>query len=232
MLRNVYPRRIEIPPFLSDFLSRMYPTIRWNQVHFYEGMPWFAPKWAGAIVLPHPFHYNQMCVYYKHFDCLSPSGLATIAHEGMHLLQAFELQNAIGLGYYRGFLIYYNILSVIRTVALAGKVPFKKLNKLAYRTHPMEIPAYRQGDKLHQCLHEYYSNKQYSKLLHHKDVVPDFMNTYPDLVCTKSQTQYNRSLMKYLGGAIITIPIALLNPVILIILKTILFFPYLYFQKK
>ncbi|MBX7240229.1 MAG: hypothetical protein K1X92_00675 [Bacteroidia bacterium] len=231
MIWKVYPRLLEVPPFLADFLNRMYPAVPWQKVRFYEGMPWFAPKWASAIVLPHPWHFNTMCVYYKQFDFLSPTGLSTIAHEGMHILQAFELQKAKGLGYYRGFLIYYNILSLIRMFQLLGKVSLKKLNKSAYRSHPMEIPAYNQGDKVFKYLHEYYADNQYSKLLHHHEVVSAFMDKYPDLVKINSGTRYDKSIPKYFAGALITIPIALVNPVILIFLKGILFLPYLFFRK-
>ena len=232
MLHKIYPKQIPVPAFLSTLLTEMYPAIPWEQVEMYEGMPWFAPKWAGAIVLPNGWHYRKMRIYFKHFDALSPSGLSTIAHEGTHILQAFELQNAYGLGYFRGFIIYYNILSALQMLKLLGKVPLKSLNKTAYRSHPMEIPAYRQGDNAFRCMLEFYAASGYQKKIDEAGCSEAFMQKNPDLIRLTSGTDYGRNWVKYLVGAIITFPIMLANPVIEIVLKIVFYLPFLYRKSK
>ncbi len=233
MIQKIFPKPRKLPESLCTLLREMYPNIPWKKVQFYEGMPWFAPRWASAIVLPHHWYYRTMCVFFKKFEFHTPSGISTLVHEAMHVQQAYELQHKISWGFNQGFIIYYNILSVIRTFQLLGKVPLKSLNTMAYRTHPMEIPAYNQGDKVYYCLHQYYKERGYAKLLHQDaSVVLDFLKKNPDLTISQSGTHYRKNSFKLLGGLFITLPISVIAPLCLIILKILFFLPQQYYRSR
>lgn len=146
LYRWVFPEIIERTVEVNQLLKKLYPTVNWDTVRFYKGMPWFMiGNFAHAIVLPGTWHYRRIHAYFSKYAPRTVQGLSTIVHESFHVLQYHDTGRGIGL--LRGFLVYY----LADYFQLLFKYGFKKdwatTNDLAYREHPMEIPAYMQDDE-------------------------------------------------------------------------------------
>jgi hypothetical protein len=112
-------------------LAKLYPNINWRRVSFYEGLPWFTPTvapYVTAQALPHFYSPGRYCIYLKKFDESRVQCLADLVHEAFHVLQAMHFAKGYGIGFFRGWMLYY-IASFI---------------KLGYRNNPFEVPAYDQ----------------------------------------------------------------------------------------
>lgn len=112
-------------------LSVIYPTLDWDRVSFYEGLPWFTPlvaPYVTAQVLPDFYSFGKYRIYLKKIDESRAQCLADIAHEGFHILQAMHFGKGYGIGFLRGFMIYYLVLFFTQ----------------GYRMNSLEIPAYDQ----------------------------------------------------------------------------------------
>jgi len=145
LYRGVFPERIVRTPEIEKLLQKLYPTVNWKNVRFYTGMPWFMGNgFAHAIVLPGTWHYRRIHAYFSSYQPNTTRGISTIAHEAFHVLQYQDMGR--GLGLLRGFIVYY----LADYFELLFKNGFKKgwviANDIAYRQHPMEIPAYQQDD--------------------------------------------------------------------------------------
>lgn len=125
-LKRKYPTETT---FLT--LEKLYPEIDWRRVEFYEGLPWFTPliaPYVSAQALPDFYSFSKYRIYIRIFDESRPQCLADIVHEGFHVLQAMRFFKGYGIGFLRGFMIYYNAVFA----------------KFGYRNNPFEIPAYDQ----------------------------------------------------------------------------------------
>lgn len=146
LYRWVFPETIQRTADVNQLLEKLYPTINWDKVRFHKGMPWFmVGNFAHAIVLPATWHYQRIHAYFSQYDTHTSRGLSTVVHESFHVLQYQDTGRGIGL--LRGFLVYY----LADYFQLLFKYGFKKswmtANDLAYREHPMEIPAHMQDDE-------------------------------------------------------------------------------------
>lgn len=115
-------------------LKDLYPSVNWNRVDFYEGLPWFTPYIAPhltAQALPQFYSFSRYRIYTKNFDESKPQYLADIVHEGYHVMQAMQFWKGYGLGFFRGLMLYYNALFI----------------KHGYRSNPFEITAHDQENR-------------------------------------------------------------------------------------
>jgi len=148
----VFPRVIEPDAETQTLLRNIYPTINWQKVRFYEGLPWFiAGSYVNAIVLPATWNRQYIHAYFAVYQPDTLAGLSTIIHEGFHVLQYQDLGK--GIGFMRRFMVFY----LADYFQLFFKNIFKKgsqvANRIAYEKHPMEIPAYTQDRYFSQhCL--------------------------------------------------------------------------------
>jgi hypothetical protein len=123
-------------------LRRLYPTINWERVNFYEGLPWFTPTvapYVTAQALPHFYSHGRYCIYLKKFDESRVQCLADIVHEAFHVLQAMHFARGYGAGFFRGWMFYYIAFFI----------------ESGYRQNPFEVPAYDQEFRfLDYCLRQ------------------------------------------------------------------------------
>jgi len=123
--------RVEPPPGLLDLLAALYPTVRWDEVAFHQGIPapfdLFGVK--GGITLPEPLGTRGVRIHVGKWDPCSNAGLALLVHEAFHVLQYQE--SAGGVGLLRGFTLKY-----LLRAAWEGGAERNKYEK----------PAYAQGD--------------------------------------------------------------------------------------
>lgn len=120
-----------VKPSTIQLLEDIYPTVNWDRVDFYEGLPWFTPliaPYVTAQALPQFYSFSRFRIYLKKFDESRAQCLADIVHEGLHVLQGMHFWKGYGFGIFRGFTVYYSALYV----------------KYGYRNNPLEIPAYDQ----------------------------------------------------------------------------------------
>ncbi|MBA3665683.1 MAG: hypothetical protein H0W61_15975 [Bacteroidetes bacterium] len=118
-------------PSTIRLLHNLYPSVDWSRVDFYEGLPWFTPlvaPYVSAQALPHFYSFSRYRIYLKKYDESRGQCIADIVHEAYHILQSMQFANGYGVGFFRGFMIYYNALFV----------------KYGYRQNPFEITAYNQ----------------------------------------------------------------------------------------
>jgi hypothetical protein len=126
-----FPREISPPDCVLALLRTVYPTVDWDSVTFHDGIPHVISTGQSAITLPDTYSFTGIGVYFASgaWDTCSEDGLATIVHEGMHVLQLQGAIGGVGLGFARPFIIQY--LS-----CWAG-------HGFSYDEHPMEREAYR-----------------------------------------------------------------------------------------
>jgi hypothetical protein len=138
--RNFFRRRHRPEPSTIKLLQDIYPNVDWRRVRFYEGLPWFTPPvapYVTAQALPHFYSFGGFCIYLKRFDETRAQCLADIIHEAYHVMQAMKFGRGYGIGFLRGWMIYY----------LAEFV------KHGYRKNAFEVPAYNQEFRfLSYCL--------------------------------------------------------------------------------
>ncbi len=114
-----------------QLLKDIYPGVDWNRVDFYEGLPWFTPTvapYVTAQALPQFYSFGRFRIYLTKFDESRAQCLADIVHEAFHIMQGMHFLKGYGLGFFRGFMVYYNALFL----------------RFGYRNNPFEIPAYDQ----------------------------------------------------------------------------------------
>ena len=103
-------RKVQPSRCVQELLEAVYPTIRWEPVSFYAGLPSGVKRFTNvAITLPAPLGTRGLGVYIheKHFDPCTPAGLGLLVHECFHVLQFQERLGGMGLGPLRGFTVQY-----------------------------------------------------------------------------------------------------------------------------
>jgi hypothetical protein len=128
---NFYLRKHTPLPSTLKLLQDLYPNVNWNRVDFYEGLPWFTPLVAPYVTcqaLPRFYSLSGFRIYIRKFDESRAQCLADIVHEAFHVMQAMRFGRGYGVGFFRGWMLYY-----IAVFARHG-----------YRQNPFEIPAYDQ----------------------------------------------------------------------------------------
>jgi hypothetical protein len=112
-------------------LKNIYPTVNWNHVDFYEGLPWFTPlvaPYVTAQALPDFYSCSRFRIYLSKFDETKAQCISDIVHEAFHVLQGMHFAKGYGVGFFRIWMVYYIAFFI----------------KYGYRQNPFEIPAYDQ----------------------------------------------------------------------------------------
>lgn len=128
------PEKREPTPCVRDLLAALYPTVRWEKVTFYEGLPGWVQRFThGAITLPDPLGTHGIDVYVAagQWNPCTPGGLGLLVHECFHVLQFQE--GGAGLGALRVFTLKY----LFRAIFEGGG-----------RENRYEKPAYEQEEKI------------------------------------------------------------------------------------
>jgi hypothetical protein len=98
--------RVEPTPGLLGLLAALYPTVRWDEVSFHEGIPApFSLFTQGGITLPEPLGTHGIRIHVARWDPCSVPGLALLVHEAFHVLQYQE--SLPGISLLRGFTVKY-----------------------------------------------------------------------------------------------------------------------------
>jgi hypothetical protein len=211
--KNFFLKKQTPLPTTLQLLKDLYPTVNWNRVDFYEGLPWYTPfiaPYVNAQALPQFYSFNRFSIYLIKFDESRAQCLADIVHEGMHVLQGMRFWKGYGLGMLRGFTIFYSAFFV----------------KYGYRNNPLEIPAYDQEFRfLDFCekhnLHGITPKVDTSEL---KDIYRE-----SSLVFEEFKFRYRDNFILLPVGFIFSTLVAIIKP----ILDALLFFIRLFvFRKK
>lgn len=128
---NFFLRRHYPAPQTMEVLRSIYPAVNWDRVDFYEGLPWFTPAvapYVNAQALPNFYSFGRFRIYLRKFDESRAQCVADIVHEAFHVMQAMHFGRGYGVGFFRGWLLFY-IAHFIRE---------------GYRNNVFEIPAYDQ----------------------------------------------------------------------------------------
>lgn len=134
---SVFHEKIIPSKKIIDTLKIIYPTIKWERVYFFKGMPWFTiihSNFITAQALPATYSFSKFSIYLRDYDAESCETLSIIVHEGYHLMQYQKFLKGYGLGFLRAFIVYYNAYYL----------------KHGYRNNPFEIPAYEQENKFYR----------------------------------------------------------------------------------
>jgi hypothetical protein len=113
-------KRIRLPECARELLETLYPSVDWDRVEFYEGLPWYTNvfntigSWFGAlqtaaITLPDPVGFSAFRIYFaKPVDFCDPKFIATLVHEAYHVAQFMSVGGGYGFGMWRaGFIQYF-----------------------------------------------------------------------------------------------------------------------------
>ena len=119
--------RLDFHECLKRFYSRMYPDVDMGTVSFHEGLPFYATGNPHAITVGRRIYFAD-----EKFDPCSAKGVALIAHELFHIKQG---AGGPGVWFVRPFYVRYFIQKV-----LSGWTKGRR--------HPLEIPAYKQQDRV------------------------------------------------------------------------------------
>jgi len=129
--RWFFPEKQELPECVLELLKVVFPTVDWDKVDFYKGIPHVLSTGQDAITLPDTYNLSGIGIYFDpaSWNPCSEDGLAIFIHEGVHVLQIQQTLNGYGLGFARPFIMNYLSCWVA--------------NGFDYETHPMELAAYR-----------------------------------------------------------------------------------------
>jgi|GEM_PF-5844359 len=195
---NFFLKKYTPLPSTMQLLKDLYPTVDWNRVDFYEGLPWFTPfiaSYVNAQALPQFYSFSRFSIYLRKFDESRAQCLGDIVHEGMHIRQGMYFWNGYGFGILRGFAVYY--------IALFAK--------FGYRNNPLEEPAYDQKFRFLD-----FCEKHNQHGIEPEINVETFKNIYeePSLVFRKYQFSYLGNYFSLAASFVFCLLLAFLKPVI------------------
>ncbi|MFY9311480.1 MAG: hypothetical protein WAQ28_20720 [Bacteroidia bacterium] len=179
---SFFLKKVTPLPSTMQLLRDMYPTVNWDRVDFYEGLPWYTPylaSYVNAQALPQFYSFNRFSIYLRKFDESRIQNVSDIVHEAFHVLQGMRFWNGYGIGILRGFTIYY------------GAVFFK----YGYRNNPFEITAYD---------HEF-RFLDFCEKHHQHGIVPEADPTIFKYVNAEKTLVYKRFDFKYKEGTLLLI---------------------------
>ncbi len=127
---------IEVPDCVRKLLEFLYPTVDWDRVIFFSGLPWWVSSTTAAITIPNPLGLSGYRVYLgDNTDFCKKASLNTIVHEAFHVQQFMGIAGGYGIGWLRpGFFKYF--------VCLFAS---------GYEDSPYEEAAYAQESAFDKC---------------------------------------------------------------------------------
>lgn len=209
----IFPPSFQLMPKDCRLLEQMYPKIDWSLVECYSQMPWFMQStFAIGTALPSTYDHKKVHIYIRDLESLSANQrLAILVHEAYHIQQYQEL-NSMGTtnkrwswGYNRRFMRYYIgwYFEGLYNAFFKEKKRWSDATNMAYRQHPMEVPAYQQETIFRQCINLYRGHS-----------VHMFFKQVPELICYQTPLPQAPSFIFHLLGSLFTILIMLAKPLI------------------
>lgn len=211
---SIFPKQVTLEPDIIQLLSKVYPTLDFNRIYFFNGMPWFM-KYAFAIgvTLPGTYNLSGVNIYLDGCNQRSTQGLGLIVHELFHGLQYKDLHGGYGVGFLRSFLVYYFTEYLILMKQEIGARSFFDASKAAYDCHPMEMPAYQ---------HEFEFKTQLNAL-----GIDGMLANFPTAcIANHAGYRFEHSRLLLIPGTLITAFFMLIKPIIELFL--LLFVPILW----
>lgn len=196
------PTEIEKPECVLRLLQKIYPTVDWDKVKFYDGLPWYTSTFAPstvAITIPGTYGVNNIRIYFRDFAPCSCQGLTTIVHEGFHVLQYNDIGTG-GLGWIRLFMIEYLGCTISN----------------GYDNNPMEIAAYEYDAQFRACcntLEKPICDCSKDPPSFNQDALNQLIINCPTLIKENSGFKYNCGFFPAVLGVILVLLIAILLPV-------------------
>ena len=130
-----FPPRLELQPGVRQLLEQLLPDLDLDRVEVRAGLPHLLTLIPyDGITLPHCWHPRRLRIYLARHrlgpdgSLADPQGLALLAHEAVHALQAQRSFGGVSVGPWRPFVSLY-------LACWAG-------NRFRYLGHPMELEAY------------------------------------------------------------------------------------------
>lgn len=209
----IVPSSFELMPKDRRLLEQMYPKIDWSLVNCYCQMPWFMHHtFAIGTALPSTYDRKKVHIYIRDIETMSVNQrLAILVHEAYHVQQYYELSSmgkanrGFDWGYNRKFMRYYIgwYLEGLYKAFWKDKKRWSEATNIAYRQHPMEIPAYQQEHTFKQYINHYRGHS-----------VPNFFKQVPELICLQTPLPKAPSLFFHVLGIIFTVLITFSKPLI------------------
>jgi len=98
---SIFPKQVPLEPAVIQLLSKVYPTLDFNRIYFFNGMPWFMKHaFAIGITLPGTYNLSGINIYLDGCYQRSTEGLCLIVHELFHGLQYKDLHGGYGISKY------------------------------------------------------------------------------------------------------------------------------------
>lgn len=195
---NFFLKKVTPLPSTIQLLKDLYPTVDWNRVDFYEGLPWYTPylaSYVNAQALPQFYSFNRFSIYLRKFDESRIQCVSDIVHEAFHVMQGMRFWNGYGIGMLRGFTVYYGAVFA----------------KYGYRNNPFEISAYDQEFRFLDFCEKH----------HQHGIVPEAdaaifkeISKEKSLVFTKFQFKYKENYLLLIACFFISLVIAVVKPFI------------------
>ncbi len=103
------PRPVDLPACLGDALRALFPTLAWERVSFFDGIPWpFSLGDEDAITLTGGLSRIRICFRPSVCEPLSLRFFLLCGHELVHALQVQQSPaGGRGLGLLNAFIVHY-----------------------------------------------------------------------------------------------------------------------------
>lgn len=213
----VFP--LPLDPSIKEkrLLRYMYPSINWDYVRYYNGLPWFMHNsFAIGTALPNAYDRRFVHVYFRDYHGMSPQQrIQVLVHEAFHIQQYQDLDSmsdkTSGWGFNRRFMRYY-LGWYYQGLIQAIKSPNRQWSSIgysAYKQHPMEQSAYTHERNFCSLLPQYQAH-----------MIRVFIEGYPHLICQHageaSCTAPN--LLAHILGTITAFIISFIKPTVDLVL--------------
>jgi len=212
----IFPPSFALMPKDRRLLEQMYPKVDWSLVNCHSQMPWFMHyTFAIGTALPSTYCSNKVHIYIRDLESLPANQrLSILVHEAYHVQQYYEL-NSMGKekkfsawGYNRKFMRYYIgwYFEGLYKALFKDKKKWSEVANVAYRQHPMEIPAYQQEAIFRQCINLYRGHS-----------VQIFFKQVPKMVCQQTTVLKAPAPFFHTLGLLFSILITIAKPIVEII---------------
>lgn len=209
LYRGVFPKRLELDTKEKELLKQLYPTIDWNYVRCYKGMPWYMLKsFAIATALPHSYSGKYVDIYFRSYKPNTFISTCTLVHEAFHVLQYTDLSSmakkSSGFGFFRPFVSYYLGWYFVKLGQniFRKDIKFKEVGYHAYRYHQLEIPAYDYEQLFGE---QFYLYQNYDSVY--------LLQNYPQLALQTSNCKQRPPIWAWLLASLITLVLTIVKPI-------------------
>lgn len=201
------PKHFEFDASIRETITILYPNISWEFVDCIDGLPWFMQQSSViGTVLPSNGGGTKLRLYCKNYHQLSTSEkLDLIVHEAYHIQQYLDTKSCrisiVNWGFNRRFIrlyIAWYLQLAVRAVFM--QKAWHEIPQLAYRMHPLEIPAYAQEESFRQWRIAYQNSNQAGR--------------WDSLICSESEVVTQTKVAYRMIATLFCMSIALISPVV------------------